>query len=79
MNPRVKSVIANKDYTLLITFENGEIKTFDMRPYLDFGVFVELKDKNYFGQVKAFMGTIAWPNGQDICPDTLYLEGKYFS
>jgi hypothetical protein len=21
-------------------------------------------------------GTVAWPHEQDICPDTLYLEGK---
>ena len=76
MNPRVKSVIANEDYTLSIIFENEEIKTFNMSPYLAFGVFVELKDKNYFRQVKSFMGTIAWPHGQDICPDTLYIEGK---
>ncbi|MEW6557315.1 MAG: DUF2442 domain-containing protein [Elusimicrobiota bacterium] len=76
MNPRVKSVVANDDYTLLITFKNGETKTFDMSDYLGFGVFVELKDKNYFKQVKHFMGTISWPHGQDICPDTLYIEGK---
>ena len=76
MNPRVKSVIANEDYTLSITFGNGETKTFNMTPYLAFGVFGELKDKNYFRQVVPFMGTIAWPHGQDICPDTLYIEGK---
>lgn len=76
MNPRVKSVIANEDYMLSITFENGETKIFDMSPYLDFGVFVELRDKNYFKQVKTFMGSIAWPHGQDVCPDTLYIESK---
>ncbi|MCK4400794.1 DUF2442 domain-containing protein [bacterium] len=76
MNPRVKSVIASEDYTLSIIFGSGETKTFNMSPYLNFGVFAELKDKNYFRQVKSFMGTIAWPHGQDICPDTLYIEGK---
>ena len=76
MNPRVKSVVANENYTKTITFENGETKIFDMTPYLDFGVFIELKDKNYFRQVKPFMGTISWPHGQDVCPDTLYIEGK---
>ena len=76
MNPRVKSVTADKDYALLVTFENGETKIFDMNPYLDFGVFTELKDKNYFKQVKPFMGAVAWPHGQDVCPDTLYIEGK---
>ncbi len=46
-----------------------------MKPYLDFGVFTELADENYFKQVRPFMSTIAWPHGQDICP-TLYIDGK---
>ncbi len=76
MNPRIIKVIANDDYTLLIEFTNGEKKTYDMNPLLNFGVFKELKDISYFQQVKPFMGTISWPHGQDICPDTLYLDGK---
>ncbi len=76
MNPRVIKVIPNDNYTLKIEFENGENKTYDMNPLLNFGVFKELKDLSYFKQVKPFMGTISWPHGQDICPDTLYLDGK---
>ena len=76
MNPRVKNVTARDDYKLLIEFKNGKKRIFDMSPYLNFGVFTELKNKNYFKQVKPFMGSIAWPHGQDVCPDTLYLEGK---
>jgi hypothetical protein len=75
VNPRVISVKAEEGYKLSLTFENGETKIFDMSPYLDFGVFTELKDKNYFQQVKPFLGSITWPNGQDICPDTLYIKG----
>ncbi|MBL4744681.1 MAG: DUF2442 domain-containing protein [Cycloclasticus sp.] len=41
---------------------------------LDFGVFKELKNSNYFNQVKPYDGTIVWPHEHDICPDTLYLE-----
>jgi hypothetical protein len=76
MNPRIIKVIANDDYTLILEFQNGEKKIFDMRPYLDFGVFVELKNPSYFKQVHPFMGTVAWPNGQDVCPDTLYEASK---
>lgn len=76
MNPRIVKVIANNDYTLLIEFKNGEKKIYDMNPLLNFGVFKELKDISYFLQVKPFMGTISWPHGQDICPDTLYIDGK---
>lgn len=35
-----------------------------------------IKDKKYFRQVKPFMGTITWPHGQDVCPDTLYIKSK---
>lgn len=76
MNPRVINVIPNKDYTLNIKFENGEEKIFDIRHLLNFGVFKELKDLSYFKKVRPFMGTISWPHGQDICPDTLYIDGK---
>ena len=76
MNPRVKKVFANDDFTLTLEFQNGEEKVFDMRPYLDFGVFKELKNPSYFKQAETFMGTVSWPHGQDVCPDTLYMEGK---
>ncbi|MBU4305357.1 MAG: DUF2442 domain-containing protein [Candidatus Omnitrophica bacterium] len=76
MNPRVKNVSPNNDFTLTIEFENGEKKIFNMNPYLDFGVFKKLSNLSYFRQVKPFMGTISWPNGQDICPDTLYIESN---
>lgn len=75
MNPRVKTVHANEDFTLTIRFDNGEAKVFDMRPYLDLGIFSELKDPSYFKAVRVVMGTVQWPHGQDVCPDTLYEAG----
>jgi hypothetical protein len=39
-------------------------------------VFQELNDVNYFLMAKVEHGTVVWPHEQDICPDTLYLEGK---
>jgi Protein of unknown function (DUF2442) len=76
MNPRVKQVKPNSDYTIILTFTNGEVKLFDMKPYLDKGIFRELKDISLFNSVKPFLGSIQWQNGQDLCPDTLYLESK---
>jgi len=76
MNPRVKKVIPNDNYTLCITFDNDEQKVFDMKPLLDFGIFQELKNPQYFKEVKPLHGSIAWPHGQDICPDTLYEESE---
>ena len=31
MNPRVKDVVANKDFTITVTFTNGEIGIFDVK------------------------------------------------
>jgi hypothetical protein len=74
MSPRVKAVKPNSDYTLTVTFTNGEIRIFDVRPYLHKGIFQELQDKRYFNSVRPFLGSIQWKDGQDFCPDTLYLE-----
>ena len=76
MNSRVKIAKPNKDFTLHIIFDNGEEKIFDMKPYLKIGVFKELNNYSLFETVKPFMGSIQWKHGQDLCPDTLYLEGK---
>ena len=35
MNPRVEEVVEDQNFTLLITFKNGEKKRFDVKPYLD--------------------------------------------
>jgi hypothetical protein len=72
MNPRVINVKANDDFTLTLTFANGEIGQFDVTPYLDKGIFLELRDLNYFKQARVALGTVQWPHEQDFCPDTLY-------
>ena len=75
MNPSVKHVEAIDCHKLKLQFENGEQKIFDVTPYLDKGIFVELKDENYFKQVRVAFGSIEWPREQDFSRDTLYLLG----
>ena len=72
MNPRVTAVKAKPGYKLDVTFTNGETGEYDCAPLLDFGVFMELRDISYFSRVYVEGGTVAWPNGQDICPDTIF-------
>lgn len=74
MNPRVKAVKPNPDYTLTLTFTNGEVRRFDVKPYLGIGIFQELRDLSAFNSVRPFLGSVQWVNGQDFCPDTLYEE-----
>jgi hypothetical protein len=76
MYPRVKDVKPTDDYKLILTFTNDEKKIFDVTPYLDKGFFKQLKDKSYFKSVKPFMDSIQWQNGQDFCPDMLYLDSQ---
>lgn len=76
MNPRVTHVKPEQDFSLLITFNNGEVKSFDVKPYLGIGIFKELQDMSLFNSVKPCLGSIQWANGVDLCPDTLYLESK---
>jgi hypothetical protein len=74
MNPRVADVFPVEGYKLKLFFTNGEQGLYDCSALLNFGVFQEFKDKNYFSQVKVLHGTTVWPHEQDICPDTLYLD-----
>lgn len=48
----VKEVKPIDNYKLILTFENNEVKLFDMIPYLDKGIFQELKYENLFKSVK---------------------------
>ena len=74
MNPRISEVIAIDGYKLNLLFDNGERRIYDCSGLLNFGVFQELQDENYFRQARVSSGTVAWPHEQDICPDTLYLD-----
>lgn len=73
---KVVSAKANDDFTLDIQFNDGSFKKFDVKPYLDYRVFRELKDLSYFKNIKIVFGTVQWENDQDIAPETLYLEGR---
>jgi hypothetical protein len=78
MSPDIIKVKPEKDYRLRLWFDNGEQGIFDVKPYLDKGIFRALKDVSMFNSVRPFIGSIQWANKADICPDTLYLDSvKY--
>ncbi|HYJ85738.1 MAG TPA: DUF2442 domain-containing protein [Pyrinomonadaceae bacterium] len=76
---KVIEVTPNDDFSLDLEFKDGSVRKFDAKPYLDYEVFRELKNLDYFKQVRIAFGTVQWPHGQDISPDTLYLEGVALS
>ena len=76
MNPKIKHIEPTDNHTLIATFENDEIREFDVRPYLDKGIFTELKDLSYFRRVRVVAGSVEWPHEQDFSNDTLYIAGR---
>ena len=71
---KVISVLPKDNYQLFVKLSNGKEGYFDISPYLEKGIFQELKDKNYFTQVKLVFGGIAWPHSQDFSGDTIECE-----
>ena len=68
----VKDVKPIADYKLILTFDDDSVKLFDMKPFLEKGIFKELKDETLFKTVKVSFDSIEWLNGADIDPETLY-------
>ena len=52
---------------------NDELEsTVDFEPWLEGPIFEPLKKTSYFRRFFLEGGTIVWPNGADIAPETLY-------
>ncbi len=84
----IASVVPNDDFSLSITFDNGEIRRLDMRPYLKKGtVFEPFMDIRNFRRVYVdaqhaiswdidpnIDSEIIWSNKVDLCPDSCYID-----
>jgi hypothetical protein len=69
----VKHIEYKTGYSYLVVFDDGVRAVIDFSDYLDRGpVFAPLRDPQFFRQARIEGGTIAWPNGADIAPETLY-------
>jgi hypothetical protein len=91
MGLKIISVIPNDDYTLLLKFNNGEVRIYEMKDNL-FGVFEILKNIKKFKEVfidehgniawdrdNNIDSNIHWNNRIDICKDAIYLDSKLVS
>ena len=70
--PSAVDVAPQDDYHILVTFADGAVKLFDVKPYLDHPAFLELKIPALFRAVRIGGLSVEWLRGQDICPEELY-------
>jgi hypothetical protein len=63
-----------REYTVWLRFEDGTEGEVDISRSFRGPVFEPLRNLEYFKQVRvdAELGTIVWPNGADIAPETLH-------
>ena len=65
-------------HLLLLNFDNGERRCFDMSPYFQYPVFQRLRNPAFFSLARIDYGTVTWPGDIDIAPETLYHKSKPF-
>ncbi len=74
MYRKVTQVIPENNHTLLLTFDNGEQRRFDVKPYLDKGIFQELREPSVFYSAHVSFDTVEWDNEADLDPEVLYQD-----
>ena len=72
MRPTAVLVEPVENYQLMLEFDNGEKKKFDVKPYIQGSFYGQLSDPAYFKSVRTNGYSVEWENGQDLCPDELY-------
>ena len=77
-DPRIKHIRYIKDYEYMLGFSDGYTGIVDFLPMIFGKAFEEIENVHYFrmATISPLTGTITWPNGVDIAPETLYLHVK---
>jgi hypothetical protein len=64
------------EFRIHLVFNDGVAATVDFSDWLNGPVFEPLKDPTYFARFFIEGGTVSWPNGADIAPETLHERAK---
>ena len=60
------------DHWLLLEFQNGEQRRFDMTPYFNEKPWIRIQSPTLFRRAFIENGTVTWPGNVDMAPETLY-------
>ncbi len=63
------------DYTLRLTFNNGDVRLFDFSTVFHRGILTKLKDLTYFKNFTLDAFTVDWNNEIGFAPEFLYENG----
>jgi hypothetical protein len=74
--PSVTAAEYRGAFRIHLVFSDGVESTVDFSPWLDGPIFMPLKAEEYFQRFFLDGGTVAWPNGADIAPETLHARAK---
>ena len=74
MYPSIIGVKPLPEYRIEMKFDTEETKIFDMKPYLNLGMFQHLKNESIFKTVHISFDAIEWENGIDFDPEVLYSD-----
>ena len=61
-----------KDYTLRLTFSNGEVRMMDFTPLMQKGICTKLQDMEYFRNFTLDPFSVDWNNEIGFAPRYLY-------
>lgn len=76
MQPRLTDVKPLESYKLLLCYDNGERRIFDVTPYITGIWYGQLTNPDVFRTVRVSGRTVEWADGQDIAPHELYELSK---
>jgi len=74
--PVVVSAEYRGEYKIRLAFSDGVEGIVDFADWLSGPVFEPLKDVEYFARFFVEGGTVTWPNGADVAPETLHERAK---